>query len=315
MARCQQCGDTGILTKPGSDTLVECQCALVRRLAASMPPHIRRANTVREHFDLPLVRKPFRSAFVRSSWADMKAMVKAVIMTNPSSYIKVTSDREILDVYLGKKARGVRDFETRKVRTAADLEDSDASYNSIEDLMDAPKLCVVRLNEIGYKNKSAAGVLLEAVEYRVDRDKPVWVVQDTMKPFTQGSPAWSETVWEYLTTTIPSADIPRLAPAVALELTDNDFAYRSSAEPSRAGDSAQRRLSDAQAAPAPARPVPPAPDPVEHPERLRPHQPMQQPQPAPRRRRVEESEERPAGLEMYGTGLGNGGKGRFKKGD
>lgn len=292
MASCQRCGDTGIFTKPGSDTLVECQCALVRRLAASMPPHIRRANAVREHFELPLVRKPFRSAFVRSSWADMKAMVKAVVMTNPSSFVKVTSDREILDVYLGKKSRGSRDFETRRARNAAELEDSDASYNSIEDLMDLPKLCVVRLNEIGYKNKSAPGCLMEALEYRIDRDKPVWVVQDPNKPFVQGSPAWSESVWDYLTTAIPSTVIPRIAPSVTLELMDAQErpAFRPVDEPPAA---------------APSDPPPFDLEPAESPAARRPRQ----------QRRVEqEREDAPAGLGLYGSGLGKAKGGRFQRG-
>lgn len=315
MASCQRCGDTGILTKPGSDTLVECQCALVRRLAASMPPHIRRANAVKEHFELPLVRKPFRSAFVRSSWADMKAMVKAVIMLNPSAHVKVTSDREILDVYLGKKAKGSRDLETRRPRNAADLEDADASFSSIEDLMDSPKLCVVRLNEIGYKNKSAPGCLLEAVEYRVDRDKPIWVVQDLNKPFVQGSPAWSETVWEYLTTTIPSTEIPRIAPAMALELTDGDLSYRPANEPlsnaHTAGDSAQQRMLEARPGPA-ARVVP---DPVFDLEPAAPAEPR--PPRRPARSRVDDGprEDLPSGLGIYGSGLGDKRQGRFKKGD
>jgi hypothetical protein len=306
MARCQKCGDTGILSKPGSETLVECACALIRRLAASMPPHIRRANAVKAHFELPLVRNPFRSVYMVASWADVKAMVKAVIMLNPQAFVKVTSDREILDVFLGKKSKGARDLETRRVRTAAELEDTDASYSSIEDLMDQAKLCVVRLNEIGYKNKSASGALEEAVSYRVDRDKPVWVVSDMNKPFVQGCPAWGESVWEYIRTTIPSTQIPRIAPTVPLELTDDGGQrFVPAQEPPAAagvGASAQSRMTAAAASPAAPRKAAADPAPFD----LEPAPPPEARERRPARRvnPSEDDDARPAGLEIYGRGLG-----------
>lgn len=324
MASCQKCGDTGVLHKPG-DQLVECACALLRRIAASMPPHIRRATALRAHFDHPVVRKPFRSLFVKASWPDTKAMVKAVVMMNPNSFIRITSDREILDVFLGKKSKGARDVETRRPRTAADLEDSDTNYSSIEDLMDHPRLCVVRLNEIGYKNKSAHACLEEALSYRIDRDKPVWIVSNIDKPFVQGSPAWSESVWDYITSTVPAVTIPRIAPRMVMELTDDDLAaepFSPAPEPPTAAPGAPMSGhtssnatvagSGPRAAPAraPAADPPPFdldPEPVEREDKRI----------VPRRSRVRPSDDddaRPSGLGIYGVGLTQSSKGRIRKG-
>lgn len=222
MSSCVKCGGTGVISKADDELAVECECALIRRLAASMPPYIRKARVTKEHFALPIVKAVKKSVFIKSAWADMKAVIKAVMMINPNTFVRITSDREVLDVYLGKKSRGNRgDLDggaTRKNRV--DLEGDEYVYNSIEDLMKPADICVVRLNEIGYKNKAAPGALTEALSFRLDRDLPTWIVSDLDKPYTVGSFSYSEAVLDYILSSTVGFTIPRLTPRVQFDLEE-----------------------------------------------------------------------------------------------
>lgn len=88
---------------------------------------------------------------------------------------------------------------------------------------------IVRLNELGYKNKAAPGILEESLCYRLDREQPTWVVSDLNKPFTTGSFAWSESVWS-LITNLPIYRIP----LICKELPSNSSAIGSVFEPEEA---------------------------------------------------------------------------------
>ena len=162
--------------------LYECVCAMLRRVAASMPPYIRKAEVARHHVLLPLVGMVKKSVFVLSSWPDAKAVIKVAMIRNPNLGFRIASDREIRDVYVGSTSR------------VAKGADEDGVFNSLQDLMDMPGLMIVRLNELAYKNKAAPGALEEAISYRIDRDKPIWALSDTSKPFGMGSFAYSENV-------------------------------------------------------------------------------------------------------------------------
>jgi hypothetical protein len=82
--------------------------------------------------------------------------------------------------------------------------------------MELPDLMIVRLNEMHYKNKAAPGALEEAVSYRLDRDKPVWMISNIDKPFVEGSHAWSESVFDLINTSFQKISVPRILPKVML---------------------------------------------------------------------------------------------------
>lgn len=252
---CKICGDAGILPGEEGKMAVECQCAVERRLAASMPPEIRRAPAVRAHFQLPLVQQPKRSLYVRSSLADMKCVIKAVMMTHVNLFVRVTSDMEILNVSLGKKSRASRNAENMGSRRRGTFEDESntAAFESIEDLVSGPALCIVKLNELSYKNKSAPGYLEEALSYRLDRDRPTWVFCNVDKPFMLGSPAYSPAVYDLMQTTLGKSSIPRIVPRIQLD-DDGDSiggVFQIDNSPKTSGLAA--------APPPPARPRAPAP--------------------------------------------------------
>ena len=202
-ATCRTCSGSGVVEI--GERMIECECALVRRMAASMPAYVRRADVRKEHLDLPIMGMTRRNALVVASWQDMKAVVKAVIIANQRMFIKVTSDREIRDVYVGSKSRAARG------------DDEGQIYNSLEDLMDPPALMVVRMNELSYKNKAAPGALEEAICYRMDREKPTWLFSDLDKPFSLGSHAWSESVAEVIRSNFVTVRLARILPPASFD--------------------------------------------------------------------------------------------------
>jgi hypothetical protein len=167
-----------------------------------MPPYIRKAHVLKKHLDTGLPDKINRSYYIISSWVDMMAIIKAVMIKHHKKQIRITSDREIRDVYVG----------SRSAQARAAMNDPDKIMNTLEDLMDLPNLVVVRLNELSYKNKAAPGALEEALSYRVDRDKPTWVISNVDRPFGNGSFAFSDTVWELLQSAFETIQVPRISP-------------------------------------------------------------------------------------------------------
>lgn len=195
---CQKCGDSGILTD-ADGTIHECECSLYKRLAMRMPAYIRMAKVTKRHLALPICNQVKDSLFVIARWADVRAIIKAVMIRNHSLLIQMTSDRELRDVFVGSTSKTSR------------AEDSDqVVYNSLSDIMSPPDLMIVRLNELKYKNKAMAGVLEEALSYRLDRFRPTWVISDPTDPFGQHSHAYSQNVWEMLHTCFENVTIPQI---------------------------------------------------------------------------------------------------------
>lgn len=196
MDKCKQCSGLGVVER---DTkMYECECSFIRRMAASMPTFIRKAEVKNDHIKLPIISAFKQHLMVMSSWSDMKAVIKVLMISNPTKFIRITSDREIRDVYVGSKSRAARGDEDGKI------------YNSLEDLMDLPDLSIVRLNELSYKNKAAPGALEEAVSYRTDRDKPTWLFNDVDRPFGSGSHAYSDSVADVIKTHFKTYRINRI---------------------------------------------------------------------------------------------------------
>ena len=204
MNNCGICGGLGVIER--DDRFFECQCSYIKRLASSMPVFLKKAEVRKEHLALPILNKINRHIMVIASWSDMKAVLKAIIISNPKKFVRITSDREIRDVYVGSKSRAARGDEEGKI------------YNSLEDLMDIADLVVCKLNELSYKNKAAPGALEEAISYRIDRDKPTWLYSDMFKPFVQDSFAYSDSVADIIKTHFHIVRVPLILTYEKLDL-------------------------------------------------------------------------------------------------
>jgi hypothetical protein len=205
---CEICGGAGTYEKDGKS--IECECSLWTRIGSSMPPYILSARFLPQHLESPLLRCFDRSCFVIGSWIDLRAIIKATMMKYHGKFFRITSDREALNVFLGSKSK------------ASLQEDAKVVYNSVEDLMGGgdqkgrssvgPDLVILRLNELGYKNEAAPGILEEAIGCRLDYGKATWVLSDLDKPFGSGSFSYSDAVWDMLHTSFIQVRVPRITP-------------------------------------------------------------------------------------------------------
>jgi hypothetical protein len=76
------------------------------------------------------------------------------------------SDQKILRVFVGddsSKSRGVP-------------ASSPGIYNNVEDLLLDPKLAIIWVGVMSYKNKAGAGALLEGLSMRRHASKPTWII-------------------------------------------------------------------------------------------------------------------------------------------
>lgn len=197
MATCTICEGAGVIEKDGQ--YLECECAEIRRIAASMPVFVRSAQAKEEHIKflapvrrgdlrpIRLIDAIYRSFFIISQWADMRSFIKLIMIRHRKKFLRITSDREIRDVYVGSASRSARGEDSKE-----------PVYNSLQDLVETPDLLLIRLNELGYKNKAAPGALEESLCYRLDRNLPIWILSDASRPFGQGSFSYSENVWSII---------------------------------------------------------------------------------------------------------------------
>ncbi len=199
---CEFCNGSSYFEKDGK--IYECRCALLKRLAASMPIFIRDSRVKEEHANHILTNKYKGLYYIHCHWSDIKPIIKVTLIKNPNLHVKITSDREIRDVGVGATSK------------SAKSEDSDSIYNTLQELVEPPHLLIIRLNELGYKNKAAPGFLEEAISIRADRNMPVWVLSDKNKPFSFNSFAYSETVWDLISQTFRTVDIPKIADSTNL---------------------------------------------------------------------------------------------------
>ncbi len=200
---CSVCSGSGTIEEQDG-RLRECECALIRRAVAMMTPQFRKADLRHEHVRTGILDLTEKSLFINVHWPDMKAIIKGVMIKfmvkPPPRFVRFTSDAEIRDVYVGSKSKSAR---------SADYDGTDI-YNNLEDLVGPPDLLIVKLNEIGNKNKAAPGALAEALSHRVDRDKPTWVVSCAENRFVLGSYAYSAAVYSILEDGCSRFNIPQI---------------------------------------------------------------------------------------------------------
>jgi hypothetical protein len=198
---CEHCGGLGVIERHDGLMPKECQCAVLRRVAAAMPAYVRCADLTLEHLKLPILKEGIsKSYFIKAARDDVYAIIKAAMMINSSKHVRITSDRELRDVYVGSTSRKSRGDDTHG-----------EVINTLEEVMGPPALCIIQLGELVSRNKAAAAILEESLCIRLDRDLPTWVVSYYDRPFGQGSVSYSESIWGLLKGALNDLTIPRIS--------------------------------------------------------------------------------------------------------
>lgn len=116
--------------------------------------------------------------FERTHWKTVLRHLKWIVACK-DIFARVTTDRALIDVYVGSRSI--------KNRLKSQLELGEEGEllitNSIEDLLAGPDLAIIRLGEVIHLNKAAANVLHEALLLRRGQGKPTWLVEPPGAPF------------------------------------------------------------------------------------------------------------------------------------
>ncbi len=180
---CNLCGGAGTIEDNGK--FIECKCSFYRRIANSMPGYVRTSPVKEAHSTHKCLSLTGKNVYLISNWSDTKSLIKCIMIKDHNKFIKITSDRELRDVYVGAHSK----------KSKSNDDDISVVYNSLEEFLEGPDLVFVRLNELKHKNIAAPGTLDEAVSYRIDRNKPTWLISDPTDPFCSHSHAYSNDLW------------------------------------------------------------------------------------------------------------------------
>jgi hypothetical protein len=130
--------------------------------------------------------------FIKGVWSEVTPHLRWALAgkrhVEPWFSFKIVNDEKLLRVYVGDFA-----YNKRSTKVRDDIE----TYNNLSDLISAPSLLIVRLGKLGWKNKAAAHVLLEALNIRASESKPTWLIEGE-QPFGDGHPFFNSEVGHYI---------------------------------------------------------------------------------------------------------------------
>lgn len=199
---CKECGWTGVIEQPDGRAPRECECGMVRRLARAMPEQVREAKVERAHLEHVLYSKPKAIGthlYVTAHWADMCAIIQALMIRHMGKPILVTNDAEVKSVFVGSKSKSSRSDDFKGV-----------IYNDLLDLMSTPGLMIMKLGEHTSANKALPKAFEEAIRARFYSARPLWLVSDPDQPFGRDSVAWSDRVWDLIQRTCIMVQVPKI---------------------------------------------------------------------------------------------------------
>jgi len=128
--------------------------------------------------------------FIRHAhWRTFLAHFKWVVASKPPGFfVRVVTDMTLLNVFLGNTSV--------KNRLQSQREEGDLLIsNSLEDLLSSPDLAIIRVGHVIHANRAAANILREALNLRLGRGKPTWLVEPEEATFMpQGMPCCDENV-------------------------------------------------------------------------------------------------------------------------
>jgi len=117
-----------------------------------------------------------------------------------SSFIKVASDRTLLDIFVGNR--------NYKNQMRERLTNESFVCNSLEEFLESPDLVIIQLGGLRHPNRAAANILKESLLIRRRLGKSTWLVEPHDKAFTpfykndfgtsEGLPSCDEEVSSYV---------------------------------------------------------------------------------------------------------------------
>jgi hypothetical protein len=169
---------------------IVCPNIYVKAVYHHLDPQLRCCETVvKKVTQLVKIAAQHRFLYFPSlPWNVLAAHAKDYVLRQPEPLRythRVTSDREIVGVRLGKRD-SLHDIVSDEMFLEV------ASFKDIDDFLRPPQLVIVRLGDMGYKNVAAAGWVYEAINMRVLENKRTWVMVTPTHAYIPGHLAYCD---------------------------------------------------------------------------------------------------------------------------
>lgn len=160
---------------------VDCICLFYSKVSQNIRDTWAYMDRVSVAKDSPLLEHVEAGSFLRITATQdvLAAHLKHVMMNHccetfdPAWWVEVTSDKDIVHAWLfTAKFQGIEITDADVALTEIDKE----SARSVKDLALRADLMVIRVGRKIAANKETRTTLREAIDYRVDLNKPVWLV-------------------------------------------------------------------------------------------------------------------------------------------
>lgn len=181
---------------------VPCVCLAKQQLRGFLGPEIASANPVKSDLYKPQLNsdtgklegdRTTENLFLKGNWSTICSHLHWALwgkrrFSKNNFFFKIITDEKLLPVWLGNEAYN---------RRAAKVRDDIETFNSLADLVSDPTLLIIRLGYLGYTNRAAPGVLLQALGIREALYKPTWIVEGS-NYFGEGHFSYSAEVGMYI---------------------------------------------------------------------------------------------------------------------
>lgn len=166
-----------------------------------------RARDIRDHLEhgwkglssaKPIKESPLRDQTNASVWitASLKSLQEhlcgVAIRQGISWFFRVITDIDLMTTWLSS-ADDVFDADVAEQRQYAEN-----TYSRLTDLVEPPKLLIIRLGAKAARNVATPEVLFEALLHRQHLSKPTWVVDSPSAPLDPTHLAYSQDVMDHL---------------------------------------------------------------------------------------------------------------------
>jgi len=205
---CDGSGGTSKQAPDGTWKAAMCPNMFIKRFYDQLDPSLKKAKIIRKR--LKVCDYLDENLFIRSaSWSKLAPLVKLALIYSPKPLEhthRVTSDREITGIKLGK-----RDMSRDTVALTALAGDGDQfHFRDLDDFLRHPKLLILRLGDLGYKNIACPGWVYESVNLRLIEGNPTWIVESPEVQWTSLHLAYSDALDSLLTESFKEVTLKEL---------------------------------------------------------------------------------------------------------
>lgn len=192
MSKCPKCNGRGVITYRSKHYPVpmtrKCECAEIQDKLHRMEKVWVGLSKVKPVKNSPLQKLTHQNVWIKSTHREFKRHLNSVVWKRPHGWFySVETDRDLATAWLANiKQSGGEIYDGDVVRY-------DSKYLTLEDLTDPPELLVLLLGVKAARNAALPELVLDAIQGRTVRDKPTWIVEDSVNdPLIPGHLAYSD---------------------------------------------------------------------------------------------------------------------------